>query len=169
MMADTPISDSYIETVEAGETYFSGDPRATAFLAIDDPSWYYQRATKHIDALPLAGERYETDRDLQPLAFPRWLDGIPIAEDPDTGEAEVPQEVLDACCEEALALYLHYANTDAQERRSLQDQGVKAYSLGSAYSETLGSSITTRQNGLISSDAYRLMKEFLAGSVETRF
>lgn len=162
-MADTTVTDSYITTIELAEAYFSGDPRATAFLALDSGmAWYLQRATKVIDALSLRGKKYERD-GTQALQFPReYREGYDM--DELTGVAEVPQNVLDACCEEALAIYLSIASTDRSERQALQADGVKSFSLGGGYSETFGPSETDKHYGLKSSEAYTLIARHVARS-----
>ncbi len=101
--------------------YFSGDPRATAFLALSSLAWYLQRATKTIDALPLQGQKYLKDGS-QPLQFPREYENGYFDADEATGQPEVPQAVLDACCEEALAIYLEQS-AGGTSRAALQEAG----------------------------------------------
>lgn len=161
-MTDTPVTDSYIETIEEAEAYFSGDPRATAFIALDDISWYLKRATNIIDGLPLRGRKYMLDGS-QDRQFPRqYREGYDMNEL--TGVAEVPQNVLDACCEEALEIYRFHADTDRGERKDMQDDGIKSYSLGGDYSETMGVSNTEKHHGLKSSEAYRFLAKHIARS-----
>lgn len=152
----------YITWQEA-KAYFAGDPRAKAFIALDSGmTWYLQRATKTIDGLPLRGRKYLLDGS-QTRQFPReYRDGYDT--NLETGEAEVPQCVLDACCEEALALYLFYADTDRTERKTMAEDGVKSYSLGGDYSETLGASGADKHNGLKSTEAYNLLASHIARS-----
>jgi hypothetical protein len=157
-MADTPVTDSYIETIEDAEAYFSGNPRATAFLALDDISWYLKEATKIIDRLPLRGRKYLLDGS-QERQFPReYRDGYDMNEL--TGVAEVPQNVLDACCEEALAIY----SQGVSGRRVMQEQGVKSFSLGGKLAETFADGAADKYHGLLSADAYRLISKHIARS-----
>ena len=160
-MVDTAVANSYIATIELAEAYFSGDPRATAFLALDSGMvWYLQRATKAIDGLPLKGKKYLRD-GTQARQFPReYREGYDM--DELTGVAEVPPNVLDACCEEALALYIFYADTDRSERKTMKEDGVKSYSLGGDYGETIGVSNSDKHNGLLSTEAYNLLSKHIA-------
>ena len=176
-MTDTPVANSYIATIELAEAYFSGDPRATAFLALDSGmAWYLRRATKAIDAMPLAGLTYyiynrntTIDTDEQSLAFPRVINGLVHDWDEDTGLPIVPQNVKDACLEEALTLYKFFADSDNTDRQAMMDQGVQSYNLGGVYQEALGPGNTYKHKGLLSSEAYRLMKGYLGGAVELTF
>jgi hypothetical protein len=176
-MADTPVTNSYITTIELAEAYFAGDPRATAFLALNSGmAWYLKRATKAIDAMPLTGMTYyiynrntTIDTDEQTLAFPRVIDGKVHDWDEDTILPMVPQNVKDACCEEAIALYKFFADSDNTDRQAMKEQGVQNYNLGGVYSETLVASNPDKHKGLLSSEAYRLMKGYLAGAVELAF
>lgn len=159
-MVDTPVSNSYIETIEAAESYFANDPRAAAWLALtdDQKAWYLVRATKIIDALPLRGHKYQLD-GTQELQFPReYRDGYDMNEL--TGVAEVPQAVLDACCEEALAIYLQ----GTSGRRAMQEQGVKSFSIGGKLQETFADGAANKYHGLLSADAYRLISKYIARS-----
>lgn len=162
-MADTPVTNSYIATIELATAYFVGDPRSTAFVALaSGMAWYLQRATKNIDTLKLKGRKYMMD-GTQALQFPRiymtdqgWY--------PDTNElgtVEVPQAVEDACCEEALAIYLFHADTDRSERKTMAEDGVKSYRLGGDYSENLGIAASDKHGGLMSSEAYDLMSQYI--------
>jgi hypothetical protein len=173
-MTDTPIADSYITLPSLAITYFTGDPRAAAFVALGDGmAWYLKRATKKIDELPLKGTTYwylTTDAvpgsERQNRQFPRIIDGIVCDYVLDTAIPVVPQSVKDACCEEALALYLFHADTDRTERKTLQEDGVQSYSLGGDYSENLGKSNTDKHKGLLSSEAWGWLKGYIAGSIE---
>lgn len=175
-MTDTAITASYIATRELALAYFAGDPRAAAFIATPaNMDWYLRRATKTIDAMPLAGLTYyiynrntTIDADEQSLAFPRVIDGKIHEWNDDTGLPIVPQNVKDACCEEALALYEFYADDDAQERYDRQEQGVSSAS-NPAGSESYQAGIIAKRRGLHSVAAYDLMKGYLAGSVELSF
>lgn len=172
-MTETPVADSYISTEEEAQAYFAGDPRAVSFLSLASLAWYLQRATKTIDNLPLKGRTYYDFVTVSPITglqqdrqFPRWIDGMCYGWNVNTLLPEVPQEVLDACCEEALAIYTHNADADSQERLALQNQGVKSYTLGGGYSESFGSSGKARHKGLLSQDAYDFLKGYISGAIE---
>lgn len=175
-MTDTPITNCYIATRELALAYFAGDPRAAALIATPATmDWYLQRATKAIDAMPLAGLTYyiynrntTIDSDEQALAFPRVIDGKVHDWNEDTILPIVPQNVKDACCEEALALYLFYADDDAQERYDRQAQGVSSAS-NPAGSESYQAGTIAKRRGLHSVAAYDLMEGYLAGSIELNF
>lgn len=77
-----------------------------------------------------------------------------------TGVAEVPQNVLDACCEEALAIYLQ----GTSGRRAMQEQGVKSFSLGGKLQETFVDGAADKYHGLMSAEAYRLISKHIARS-----
>lgn len=159
-MVDTPVTDSYIVTIELAEAYFADDPRATAWLLLSDAlkAWYLQRATKAIDALPLRGRKFDRD-GTQDRQFPReYRDGYDQNEL--SGEAEVPQAVEDACCEEALAIY----SQGTSGRIALQEQGVQSFSIGGKLSETFRPGASNIHYGLKSADAYRLLAKYIARS-----
>jgi hypothetical protein len=176
-MVDTPVTESYIATLELALAYFSGDPRAAAFIATPATmAWYLKKATKKIDSLPLKGSTYyySTNNILivgqqQARQFPRLIDGVCYGWNINTTLPEVPQDVLDACCEEALALYLFYADTDRSERKTMKEDGVQSYSLGGDYSENLGKSNSDKHKGLLSSEAYDFLKGYIAGAIEASF
>jgi hypothetical protein len=166
----------YYATVEEADTFFEDRLGTTVWDAATDADKLkaLKMATKTIDALPLAGFKLVSTQD---LAFPRkylrtgsispW--NVTIYGDEYgcvyTSEA-VPQEVVNACCLEAAALLAHYASTDKQERLSVREQGIKSYSLGSAYSEDLGP--LNDRFGLISEEAYKLLEKHIEISVNIR-
>lgn len=163
----TDFSDSYVLSDTVLEAYIGADPKVEAVAlkaaVAATQEWYCRRATKIIDALPLRGIKYLTD-GTQARQFPRqYREGYDMNEI--TGEAEVPQAVIDACCEEAIALYAHYADSDGLARSSLQKQGVKTYSLGGGYSETFGPSNDDKHYGLRSQEAYDLIAKHIARSI----
>ena len=175
-MTPTPVTNSYIETIEDCDARLEDDPRATAFLILDDgpKTWYLQEATRVIDALPLRGERYEpywiksgsqydvnADGLTQVLEFPRFIDGVVVDWDYGTELPIIPTDVIRACLEEALALYAFYSDSDNVDRKSAKDQGVQNYNLGGVYSESLGSSVADKNFGLRSMAAYRLLKKYI--------
>lgn len=97
-------------------------------------------ASDHIDSLPLKGYKYADDSS-QPRAFPRIPDraaqtiscNSEINFQSEVDYSEVPQEVKDACCLEALEIL----KQGASGRATLREQGVKQYNIGGKLSETL--------------------------------
>lgn len=162
-MVDTPFSDSYIESDAELEALIGADPRAAAIalkdLAAASQCWYCQEATRRIDALPLAGRKYDTD---QPRAFPRI-----IGWNSSTSLAIIPSDVIRACMEEAIALYLYYSSPSAGKRQELQSQGVTSYSIGKL-SETFGHASACQARGIQSQEAYRMLSKYIARSVPIR-
>ena len=155
------LTGSDVDVSEA-ETYFDGDPRAEDFLE-EDMEWYLKRATKIIDGLPLQGRKYLRD-GTQDRQFPRDYDDGHYDCDEITGEAEVPQAILDACCEEALAIYAENSSTAATKRAELQEQGVKSYTNGKL-SETYGPRGGGNGYGIRSPAAWRILSKYIARMV----
>lgn len=151
------MTDSYVSW-QAAKTYFSGDPRAKLFIALDSGmNWYLKKATKAIDGLPLRGHKYML-YGTQERQFPReYRDGYDW--DESTGIVEVPDCVLDAVCEEALGIYLR------QDTQRLQNQreGVVSQSIAGS-SETYAPGVADRYHGLMSKDAYDLISSHIARS-----
>jgi hypothetical protein len=170
------MAESYV-TVSEAEAYFDGNPRAEAFLA-DDIAWYLAEATRHIDALPLRGRRYEEQRIengvqvdanedglAQTLEFPRVIDGVTKDWDHATQLPIVPADVKRACLEEAIEIFAFTDDTDRSERRIMKDDGVKSYSLGGDYSETLGPSTVDTQCGIQSKVAWRIIRRYVGAGI----
>jgi len=131
-------------TIEYADEYFKNRLHAESWsgAASSIKEKALKQATKTIDRQPLKG-RKATDE--QELAFPRHPD------------AEIPEAVKEACCEEALAL-LERGNS---QRRKLQQEGVQSLSLGNM-SETY---ITGAGKGLLSQEAKELLRPWLLGGV----
>jgi hypothetical protein len=176
-MTDTPFSLSYIPTDAELETLIGNDPRTAAValkaLAAASQEWYCQEATRHIDALPLRGTRYEeqyiengvqkdADEDglAQVLEFPRVIDGVTKDWDYGTDLPIVPALVKRACLEEAIAIYQAGAGGGLKD---LQEQGVSAMSIGGKLSYTFvgggGSS------PLLSAAAKRIMRRYVGAVI----
>ena len=132
-------------TVQEGTTYFASRLHAEAWTAASagDQQKALTMATRAIDRTPLKGVKNTYDQANQ---FPRYPD------------AEVPQAVKDACCEEALAI-LERGNN---QRRKLQQEGVVSYSIG-GLTETFVAG--ARGRGLISQEARELLRPWLLGAV----
>ena len=153
---------SYVTEAEA-ETYFEDDSRAEDFLEADF-AIYLTRATRGLDQLTLRGQKYDTDIvagvAVQPLQFPRIIDGVTCDWNDSTDLPIVPQAIKDACCEEALEIYLQGTSGG---RRQLQEQGVASYQIPGIISETFvaGSGNKT----LRSSEARRLMRRYVGAEI----
>ena len=135
--------NSYID-IDGADEYFAGRLHAESWDGADSSTKEkaLRQATREIDRQPLNGRKSNPS---QPLAFPRY---------PDT---EIPKEVQEACCEEALAL-LESGNS---QRRKLQQEGVQSFSLGNmseAYAPGAG-------RGLLSQEAKELLRPWLLGGV----
>ena len=103
-------------------------------------------ATRKIDGLNLAGKKVLTTQVNQ---FPRVYtkaDGSTYT------QSAVPEDVKQACCEEALAI-LKYGNTS---RYKLKTEGVTNFTVGSI-SETFDDKVSA----LLSKEAARIMKKYL--------
>ena len=160
-MTETPVTDSYILTVEEADAFFAKRLGASAWTGTDKAK-ALQMATAAIDALPIRGRKYYLDGS-QDRQFPReYRDGYDM--DEATGEEVVPQAAKDACCLEALALLEFFADSDRTDRKTMSEDGVKNYNLGGVYSETLGLSNVDKHDGLLSSEAYRLIGKHIARS-----
>lgn len=164
----TEFPNSYIASDTILEAMI-GDNQMTAAVALKAAStssqaWFCQEATRHIDALPLRGRKYDLEITAgipdQLLEFPRIIDGITIDWNNSTNEAIVPADVKQACLEEAIAII----EAGSGGRRALQEQGVQSFSLGRGeLSETfvpgVGRSI------LLSRRAYDYMCRYIGAAV----
>ena len=171
-------TNSYISVADA-TTYFNDRLYADSWTAAsaDDQAKALIMATKTLDRLLLRGRKKLDD---QVLEFPRCYFSLaaiagtrfPILEDYSVlngwyCELSTPQRVLDAVCEEALALL----TSGNDPRRAIQRAGVKSYRLGSL-SETFADGAiavgTSSKQGLISDEAKALMRPYIAGAVAIR-
>ena len=176
-MVDTAFSDSYIATDAELETLIGGDKRASAVAlkaaSAADQAWYCQEATRHINQLPLRGERYEEEyiengvqKDInsdgltQTLEFPRIIDGVTLDWDHGTDLPIIPVDVKRACLEEAITI--HQAGSGGG-LKDLQEQGVSAMSIGGklSYSFAPGAS----SSPLLSAAARRIMRRYVGAVV----
>ncbi len=145
-----------------GETSYVDVATASAYLAghIDGARWDAAtpddreraliQATRQIDRLSLRGAPAEAG---QPLAFPRReMTGYGWAV-----QSAVPQAVLDATCEEALALL----DGERRQRQQLQAEGVASFSLG-ALSESYRQGGSGAGSGLVSGTARQLLAPYVA-------
>jgi hypothetical protein len=167
-MAD--IANCYFTALTDPDAFFSEMLGTTIWDAAtdSDKTKALQMATKAIDAIPYSGYKLLSD---QAREFPRkyvptesvnpW--GATFIADPYGyiyESANVPQPVLDACCLEAIALLTFYADSDNIDRKAMKDQGVKSYSLGGVYSESLDVSTSDWMHGMKSPDAHKLLVQY---------
>lgn len=161
-------TNSYISVTNA-DLYFNNRLFTTVWTgsSADDKARALIGATKIIDRQFLKGRK---KLNTQTLAFPRcylvdqrsisnlnYIGNVELVWDGSLWcEIEVPEAVLDSCCEEAIAL-LDRGNS---KRRKLQNEGVQSVSIGStseAYKLSAG-------RGLLSQEARELLRQYLAGA-----
>ena len=168
-MPETTFTNSYIESDTILETMIGVDPRASAIAlkaaTAESQAWYCQEATKHIDALPLRGQKWDMTSSnglaVQTLQFPRLIDGVGVGNGIDYDLVPVvPDLVKRACLEEAIAIL----ELGSGGRRSLQEQGVQSFTIGGKLSETFIPGFGSQ--GLISAQTRRYMRKFVGA--ETR-
>lgn len=161
-------TNSYISVTDA-TSYFDERLYSTSWSSADagDQSKALIMATKKIDRLKIRGVKADVD---QTLEFPRALyaNGETF-EAPIVGmrhhygpgwvaETEVSQDVLDAACEEAIALLA--GGSKANQRATLQAEGVKSFSIGKL-SETFRTGVSSER--LLSLEAKQLLQRYLSG------
>ena len=131
----------------------------------DDKAAALNMAQQKIEAIRWKGRKYSEDQDLQ---WPRYIkvkNVWKIAVYDDTAEdAVVPQFITDAVCEEALELL----RTGDSQRRRMQNAGVSEFWLSSEVKEKYNSTGSIKDTGLISWDAYNLVKNWIGGPVAIR-
>lgn len=161
-------TNSYISVADA-TAYFSERLYASAWTGAnaDDQAKALIMATKRIDRQKIRGIKAVSN---QTLEFPRTVyaygDTFPqpvVGAHYEYGpgwivEDEVSQDVLDAVCEEALALLAGGAT--AKQRAELQAQGVKSFSIGKL-SETFV--VGTSGERIQSPEAKQLLQRYLSG------
>lgn len=163
------MADSYVTLAEADEwisTHILDDSWSS--VSEDIRKVALVQASDHIDACRLRGRKYSST---QTREFPRVSDSARFGSADDMwGElelsdypAEVPQEIRDACCLEAVAIVLEYLHPDMKERRRLQLQNVSDVS----YASTRESYRPAPHRPLISFDAYMRMRNWIASSFST--
>ena len=165
-------TNSYISAADADlyfEDYLGADAWTGATSADKDKALI--AATRRIDRLSLVGRKAD---EAQALQFPRcYLMGTRPLEYPATFDlllksttedwecqAVVPRSVLDAVCEEALALLANAGDEQAELRGKLQRQGVTSIKLGST-TETYSAPV---QGAMLSEEAEDLLRPYLAAS-----
>ncbi len=174
-MPDTPVSESYVTTIEEATAFFAKRTNVANWTNAtnDERTDALQEATAIIDALPLAGYRFEqkyikngvqydlnSDGLTQTLEFPRVIDGVTIDYDYGTDLPIVPQAVKDACC--WIALSLLDSDSDLSEK-SLQEAGIQSFSRGKL-SVTFKAGAASQYHGL-PKKAYDLLRKYIDGPI----
>jgi hypothetical protein len=147
-------TNSYVD-LETADGYF--DVRLHSGLWNDadeaDQKQALVTATRAIDRLLLVGRKADGE---QPLAFPR------------NGDSDVPQAVIDATCEEALARL----DPDYAFRVQLRTYGITSTSAGNVRegfaNRAAPSGSPIKPNTLWSIEARELLRPYIAGSVAIR-
>jgi hypothetical protein len=174
-MTDDAVTDGYFATVQLCDAVLAKRLGTASWTAATTPNKIIaiQMATSAIDRLDYSGLKY---LDTQARQFPRkylldpnetspWGNIINVDNYNYTYESlTVPDSVLLACALEALALIEYYATITAAKRKTLQDQGVKSYSIG-PLSETFGGSGSALIGDLKSAEAYGLLEKYIENSV----
>lgn len=176
-MTDTPVSDSYLETIEAADAILATRLDAASWTAASsaDKAKALQMATASIDSQTYTGLKYLSTQARQ---FPRKYAGDPNdVEDPWGGvinydsygyiyeSTDVPDDVLLACALEALALIDYYSSSSTSpiDEADLIAKGVKSFSLGKL-SMSFGGSFAL-QSGFRSKEAFDLLDKYIECSV----
>lgn len=159
--------DAYIQVAAATTWLSTHIVFATAWTnaTADQKAAALIEASDSIDNLPLKGCKYADDVS-QLRAFPRYPDraGQAIGGDEtnfqsDIDYSAVPQEILDACCLEALEIL----KQGTSGRKDLREQGVKSYSIGGKLQETFEDAPVPK---LLSRKARDKLRFWLGGLVE---
>ncbi len=172
MADETPVTNSYIETVEEADAYFAERLYSDEWDNADstDQIKALQQATRKIDTMFFLGQKYDIDYTdgvaNQPRAFPRYdpNNGFTYDYDYSNDGAKVPQKVKDACCEEALAL-LKFGNSP---RLEYQQQGISEIQVGkgSGFREVYKPGAG---KGLLSQEAKEYLQEYIVTTVTNLF
>jgi len=146
--------DSYVSLDEANN-YFNSRLHAEAWSnAIDaDKEKALKQATRNIDTLAFRGTPATAT---QPLSFPRVYSILNDGYIMNATDDDIPSEVKNATCEEALYLLQN------SQRKQLQDEGVTSITIGN---------LTENYGGLfksISPLAYKWLEKFLVAGVFIR-
>jgi len=142
-------------TVQEADTYFSERLFSEVWInaSPEDKQKALVMATKSIDRKPLRGRKTDPQQE---LAFPR------------NGDTEVPQEVKDACCEEALAIL-----SSAGNQHSLYGPkpGLKSIQIGKTREEYFSPAeggTTAFSSRFLSPEAWQLLRFWIGGGVGMR-
>jgi len=136
-LGTTPTLDAYVTLAEL-DTYFAGNDRATALLALTvaQRTSLLNQATIAIDNMQFRGTKSDQSITVgvpdQKRAFPRLIDGVTLDYNNTTSAAIVPLDIRYACMEEALAIQ----QAGVGGRKQLQDEGVQSFTLANKLSES---------------------------------
>ena len=158
----------YISVADA-TTYFGATLHlyADAWTAAsaDDKAAALNMAQQKIESIRWKGRKYSEDQDLQ---WPRYVKVRGVWKiavyDTTTEAAIVPPFIIDAVCEEALEIL----RTGNSQRRRMQKAGLSEFWLSSELKEKYNSNGSIKDTGLISWDAYNLVKSWIGGPVVIR-
>lgn len=168
-------SNSYISLADAKTYVTTSFSKHTAWDAAtdDNKSLALIQATKRIDRGIYRGVKTISSQTLQ---FPRAIrtdynrNDVPslnITLDNNwVVESSTSQRVLDACCEEAIALLENASDANSDTREQLQAQGVKSFSLGNL-SETYNVTNQTSTK-ILSKEARELLSYYTVGGIMIR-
>lgn len=142
-------------TVQEADTYFSNRLFSDSWTnaSPEDKQKALIMATKAIDRKPLRGRKTDPQQE---LAFPR------------NGATEIPQEVKDACCEEALAILSSVGN---QHSLYGPKPGLKSIQIGKVreeYFSPIEGGTNSFNTQLRSPEAWELLKFWIGGGVGMR-
>lgn len=158
----------YISVGDA-TTYFGATLHlyATAWTdaSANDKAAALNMAQQKIESIRWKGRKYSEDQDLQWPRYVKVKNVWKIAVYDDTAEdAVVPQFIIDAVCEEALEIL----RTGDSQRRRMQKNGLSEFWLSSEVKEKYNSNGSIKDTGLISWEAYNLVKNWIGGPVAIR-
>ena len=149
---------SYVTTTEADE-YFGARLRIEAWeeASPEERETALEMATRMIDAQRLVGRRAEEDQE---LAFPRKT----MTKTGWWSSEEVPQDIKDACCEQALFLL---ELTPYERRRMRQHElGVVSQQIGEVTERSSAALVMyNQQNMKMCKEAMQLLKPYIVGKV----
>lgn len=169
----TTSTDSYLTVAEADAVFAARLGAATWTAASTaDKTAALKMATAIIDSLTYTGFKQS---ETQARQFPRMYQFDPdfyspwAVTEPDFSTAgdcinvDTPDDVLSACCLEALALLEYYSSSSPINEGDLIAKGVKSFSLGKL-SMSFGSSASL-QSGFRSKEAFDLLEKYHENSV----
>ena len=168
-----PTASSYLDAASA-DALAASRPTNAAWSAASSVEKLaaLEEATRRIDSMMLRGVRYEekyiengvqkdsnSDGLTQTLEFPRYIDGVICDWDAGTKLPIVPNQVLWACLEEAMAIM----GAGSGSLKDLQEQGVSSMSIGGKLSYTFIAG--AGNSGLQSAAANRYMRRYIGAEV----
>lgn len=155
--------NSYISLADA-ESYFEERLNASVWDNADDTTKKKAliTATKHIDYYNFIGRKYQEDQELEfPRSYFHKIEPF-YRYDQELQDGEKPQELLDATCEEALALIDLDTQLDKRQRQGIESESIgdtsRSYS-EAVIKEKLGS------RSLVSPEAKSLLRPFIKSTV----